>query len=95
MIRDDGDSYYGQRAGATVGQYGGRYLVRGGGTEVAEGDWNVGCLTIIEFPSLDERTAGPSHRSTAASGRYGMAMPSRSSPLSKGCEVRLARDTMT
>ena len=54
MIRDDGDSYYGQRAGATVRQYGGRYLVRGGGTEVAEGDWNVGCLTIIEFPSLDE-----------------------------------------
>lgn len=45
---------YGQRAGATVARHGGRYLVRGGQTEVIEGDWDVAYLTIIEFPSLDE-----------------------------------------
>jgi uncharacterized protein (DUF1330 family) len=33
--------------------YGGRFLVRGGATEMIEGDWLPGRLVIIEFPSKD------------------------------------------
>jgi uncharacterized protein (DUF1330 family) len=32
---------------------GGRFLVRGGATEMIEGDWLPGRLVIIEFPSMD------------------------------------------
>ena len=45
---------YGQRIGPTVEKYGGRYLVRGGKTEVVEGDWSPTIPVIIEFPSLDQ-----------------------------------------
>jgi len=36
----------------TIEQYGGRFLVRGGATEVLEGDWPTRRRVIIEFPSL-------------------------------------------
>ncbi len=45
---------YGQRAAATIAQYGGGYLVRGGRTEVVEGGWDVAYLTIVEFSFLDQ-----------------------------------------
>jgi uncharacterized protein (DUF1330 family) len=45
---------YGQRIGPTVEQHGGRYLVRGGKTEVVEGDWSPTIPVIIEFPSLEQ-----------------------------------------
>ena len=45
---------YGQRIGPTVEKYGGRYLVRGGKTEVVEGDWSPTIPVIIEFPSLEQ-----------------------------------------
>jgi len=35
-----------------VSRHGGRYLARGGKTEVIEGDWQPERLVIIEFPSL-------------------------------------------
>jgi uncharacterized protein (DUF1330 family) len=39
-------------APATVSAYGGKYLARGGRTEVLEGDWSPGRLVILEFESL-------------------------------------------
>jgi uncharacterized protein (DUF1330 family) len=43
---------YRRRVAATVAQYGGRYLVRGGATDTLEGDWRPGRLVVIEFPSM-------------------------------------------
>ena len=42
---------------ATVIQYGGRFLARGGPTEVLEGDWSPKRVVILEFPSLAEAKA--------------------------------------
>lgn len=39
---------------ATVEQFGGRYLVLGGKTEIVEGSWRPVTPVIIEFPSLDQ-----------------------------------------
>ena len=38
-------------APSTVAQYGGRYLARGGTTEVLEGSWSPNRLVILEFAS--------------------------------------------
>lgn len=38
-------------AGPTVTAYGGRYIVRGGRTEILEGAWRPHRLVILEFPS--------------------------------------------
>lgn len=37
----------------TVHAYGGRYLARGGKTEVFAGDWNPKRLVILQFDSLE------------------------------------------
>ncbi len=42
---------YGRLAAATVAAYGGRYLVRGGKTEVLEGEWVPRRLVVLEFAS--------------------------------------------
>jgi uncharacterized protein (DUF1330 family) len=39
-------------AAPTVGQYGGRYLTRGGAVEVLEGEWPTARLVILEFPDV-------------------------------------------
>ena len=39
---------------ATVAQYGGRFLVRGGAVEQLEGDWQPGRVVVLEFPSLEQ-----------------------------------------
>jgi uncharacterized protein (DUF1330 family) len=44
---------YKQLAEATVGAYGGRYVARGGRTEVLEGGWTPKRLVILEFESLE------------------------------------------
>jgi uncharacterized protein (DUF1330 family) len=56
---DDPDAYapYREPAGASVEQYGGRYLARGGESEVLEGDWDVDRLVILEFPSMEQARA--------------------------------------
>jgi uncharacterized protein (DUF1330 family) len=56
---DDPDAYapYREPAGASVEQYGGRYIARGGAAEVLEGDWDIDRLVILEFPSMDEARA--------------------------------------
>jgi uncharacterized protein (DUF1330 family) len=38
---------------ATLAAFGGRYLARGGHTEVLEGDWQPSRLVIVEFPSVE------------------------------------------
>lgn len=43
---------YRQRVPATLAAYGGRFLVRGGEHEVAEGNWRPRRLVVLEFPSL-------------------------------------------
>jgi uncharacterized protein (DUF1330 family) len=39
-------------APASIAQYGGRYLARGGQTEVLEGTWRPSRLVILEFPTM-------------------------------------------
>lgn len=46
-----------QKVGATVAAHGGRYLVRGGATEVIDGDWAPDRLVVIEFDSVDQAKA--------------------------------------
>ncbi len=40
--------------GATVEQYGGRFVVRGGRVIPKEGDWQPRRLIMREFPSLEQ-----------------------------------------
>lgn len=51
----DPDAYdaYKPLAAAAVEQYGGRYLARGGASEVLEGDRVPGRLVVLEFPDAD------------------------------------------
>ena len=47
-----GYEQYRQRVSATIEAFGGRYLVRGGATEVLEGDWKPKRLVILEFVDM-------------------------------------------
>ena len=42
---------------ATIQQYGGRFLARGGELDVLEGEWRPKRLVILEFPSLEQAKA--------------------------------------
>ena len=48
----EGYRRYSEQVPATIAKYGGRYLVRGGKTDVREGEWPGPRTVIIEFPSL-------------------------------------------
>jgi len=50
----EGYAEYRQLSGASVAQYGGQFLVRGGAIEVAEGDWQPGRFVVIQFPSIEQ-----------------------------------------
>jgi uncharacterized protein (DUF1330 family) len=43
---------YKKSASATVLQHGGKYIVRGGATEVLEGDWKPNRIVVLEFESM-------------------------------------------
>lgn len=43
---------YRKRVSATLAAHGGRFVARGGATEVLEGSWAPKRLVIIEFPSM-------------------------------------------
>jgi uncharacterized protein (DUF1330 family) len=44
---------YRSLAGASVAAAGGRFLARGGKTEVLDGDWKPQRIVLIEVPSLE------------------------------------------
>jgi uncharacterized protein (DUF1330 family) len=56
---EDATAYdeYKRLAPASIAQYGGRYLVRGGRTEVLEGSWAPSRLVLLEFPSTEQARA--------------------------------------
>jgi uncharacterized protein (DUF1330 family) len=45
---------YKRLAAPTVAAYGGKYVVRGGKVEALEGDWPLGRLVVLEFPTLEQ-----------------------------------------
>jgi uncharacterized protein (DUF1330 family) len=45
---------YGKGVPATIAQYGGKYLVRGGKSETKEGGWAPPRVVVLEFPSMDQ-----------------------------------------
>ena len=44
-------------APASITAYGGRYVVRGGRSEVLEGSWQPSRLVVLEFPTADRARA--------------------------------------
>ena len=44
---------YRQLTPAAIARHGGRFLVRGGATEVLEGDWQPRRVVVLEFPSME------------------------------------------
>ena len=42
---------------ATIAAYGGKYLVRGGKTEVGEGTWQPKRMIVLEFENMDRLKA--------------------------------------
>jgi uncharacterized protein (DUF1330 family) len=52
-----GYEQYRQQVSATIEAYGGRYLVRGGSTEVLEGDWMPKRMVILEFADMAQLKA--------------------------------------
>ena len=51
----DPDRYaeYREQAPPTIARYGGKYLARGGTTEVLEGEWSPQRLVILKFESME------------------------------------------
>jgi uncharacterized protein (DUF1330 family) len=45
---------YRKQVPATVTEYGGRFIVRGGTFERLEGDWQPKRLVLLEFPSVEQ-----------------------------------------
>ena len=43
---------YKKLAAPTVERHGGKYIVRGGKTEVLEGDWQPKRIVVLEFPTM-------------------------------------------
>ena len=52
---DDVEAYKGYQAltPATIEKYGGRFKVRGGDSEVKEGDWLPGRIVVLEFDDME------------------------------------------
>ena len=48
---------YRKLVSATVEQYGGKYLARGGESVVVEGDWTPSRTVVIEFESFEQAKA--------------------------------------
>jgi uncharacterized protein (DUF1330 family) len=44
---------YRQKVPATIAAYGGRYVARGGHTEVLEGSWTPKRCVVLEFPDME------------------------------------------
>jgi uncharacterized protein (DUF1330 family) len=48
---------YRSLAEASIAQYGGRYIVRGGAIDAVEGGWAPKHIVIVEFPSMKRARA--------------------------------------
>jgi uncharacterized protein (DUF1330 family) len=48
---------YKRLASAAIAAHGGRYLVRGGRSEVLDGDWTPRRLVVVEFDSMEKAKA--------------------------------------
>ena len=53
----EGYEEYRGLAGAAVEQYGARYVVRGGRSQVLEGQWRPGRMVIVEYESFEKALA--------------------------------------
>ena len=72
---------YRQMSPATVAQYGGRFIVRGGAVQPLEGSWHPSRLVILEFDSVERARAwidseeyAPARRLRQASARSSMVL---------------------
>jgi uncharacterized protein (DUF1330 family) len=52
ILEPVGYEEYKRQAADTVHKYGGKYIVRGGKTEVLEGDWQPKRIVILEFADV-------------------------------------------
>ncbi len=52
VLDSAGYEEYRKQVPATIAAHGGRYLARGGATEVLEGDWSPKRCAILEFPDV-------------------------------------------
>jgi uncharacterized protein (DUF1330 family) len=57
VIDPVGYEEYKQLASATVKKYSGKYIVRGGQTEVLEGNWKPKRIVVLEFESAERAKA--------------------------------------
>jgi uncharacterized protein (DUF1330 family) len=48
---------YRRIVGESIAAFGGRFLTRGGTTEVVEGSWRPKRLVIVEFPTMEQLRA--------------------------------------
>jgi len=68
---------YRTRAQASIAQYGGRYLARGGAIETLEGSWQPEMIVVVEFPDLERA------RAWYRSPEYAAALAVRDAALSR------------
>ena len=66
---------YKKLAGATVEKYGGTYIVRGGKTEVLEGDWTPKRIVVLEFESMQRAKEWLNAKNTASRAKCATALP--------------------
>ncbi len=52
MFDPAGYEEYKKLAGVTVEKYGGKYIARGGRTEVLEGNWRPKRIVVLQFESM-------------------------------------------
>ena len=48
---------YKKQAAATVEQYGGKYIVRGGACKTLEGDWQPNRIVVLQFDNMEAARA--------------------------------------
>ena len=53
ITNPEGYKAYTQAVPATIQQYGGKFVVRGGASQVLEGEWPERRRVILEFPSKE------------------------------------------
>ena len=75
---------YRTRAAASIVDYGGHYLVRGGPIERLEGPWDPQTIIVVEFPDMDRARAWYASPEYAAALEYRDRSVSRSLILVEG-----------